>query len=201
MTMGEAKLKRSGLLVRRPLLAAALAASAVVPAPAMAAYDMFLKLDNVVGESNAYKFTNWIQLYSYSSGFSVPAVSQGSTGAGAGRVIGRPTCAPLSAMKLFDSSSPPLLTAAMTGQRFQKAEIDFVRSGTESGQPFLKYELQNVMVSSLQDSGSVGGDTAPTESISLTFSGMTVTYYPQTEKGSSGAPIESSVSCGLPAVQ
>lgn len=200
--MAEANLKRSGSLVRRPLLAAALAASVVVPAPAMAAYDMFLKIDNLAGESTSAKFANWIQLYSYSSGFSIATPGQSSTGAGAGRVVGRPTCTPISAMKLFDSSSPPLLTAAMTGQRFQKAEIDFVPSGAGAGgTPFLKYELQNVMVSSLQDSGSIGGDAAPTESVSLTFSGLTVTYYPQTEKGSSGAPIASTVSCGLPAVQ
>jgi type VI secretion system Hcp family effector len=182
------------------LLAAALAASAVVPAPAMAAYNIYLKLDNVVGEVTG-KFDKWIELYSYSSGFSVPTTSQNAAGAGAGRA-GRPTCAPLSAMKLIDSSSPPLLTAAMSGQLFSKAEIDFVPVGTESAQPFLKYELTNVMVSSLQDSGSAAAElNTPTESISLNFGGMKVTYYPPTEKGSSGSPIESSVNCGLPAVQ
>ncbi len=194
--MTETERKPTGSRVGRPLLAVALAASAAVPAPAMAATDIFLKLDNVVGESLADGHKNEIELLSYSTGFSAGAIAQGSPGAG--RVSARPSCSAFSAMKLLDRSSPPLLTAVMTGQHFQKAEIQLVRTGEGSGAPFLKYELQDVMVSSLQEGGS---SETPTESISLNFGRLTVYYKPQNAGGSLGDAVVSSVDCGLPAVQ
>lgn len=193
--MTETERKPTESRVSRPLLAVALAASAAVPAPAMAAVDMFLKLDNIIGESTSDKHKQWIDLLSYSAGASAGAVAQGS--AGAGRVSARPSCSTFTAMKLLDRSSPPLLTAVMTGQRFQKAQIDFVRTGDGSA-PYLKYELQDVMISSLQDSGS---SELPSESIALNFGRLTVYYYPQNADGAPGDPVVSSVDCGLPAVQ
>jgi len=192
--MTEAKPKLAGSLVRRPLLAVALAASAVAPAPAMAAYDVFLKLDNLVGESTNDKFAKWIQLFSYATGFQAAGVVRSAAAAG------KTTCSPIEATKSVDRSSPPLLTAVMTGQHFQKAEIDFVRS-SENGGVFLKYELQDVIVSSLQQAGAAGGESAPAESVSLSFGKMTVSYYPQKADGSRGDPVVASVNCALPAVQ
>jgi type VI protein secretion system component Hcp len=83
----------------------------------------------------------------------------------------------------------------MSGQLFQKAEIDFVRS-SEGGGVFLKYELQDVIVSSLQDGGAASdaGNT-PDESLSMNFSKLTISYYPQDAKGQLGPPIVASVHC------
>ena len=194
--MTEANQKSAGSRVRRPLLAAALAASAVVPAPAMAAFDIFLKLDNIVGEVNQKGHEKWIELFSYSSGF------QGRTSKGDGASVGKSTCSAIAAAKAFDRASPPLITAVMTGQRFQKGQIDFVKAGGD-GAPsvFLKYELQDVIVSSVQDSGAEGSDSAPTEGIALNTSRMTISFYPQNADGKPGDPIVASVNCSLPAVQ
>jgi len=194
--MTEANQKSAGSKVRRPLLAAALAASAVVPAPAMAAFDIFLKLDNVVGEVNQKGHEKWIELFSYSSGF------QGRTSKGDGASVGKSTCSAIAAAKAFDRASPPLITAVMTGQRFQKGQIDFVKTGRDGAQGvFLKYELQDVIVSSVQDSGAEGGDSTPTEGIALNTSKLTISYYPQNADGRPGDPIVASVNCSLPAVQ
>jgi type VI protein secretion system component Hcp len=90
----------------------------------------------------------------------------------------------------------------MTGQRFQKGQIDFVKTGRDGAQSvFLKYELQDVIVSSVQDSGAEGGDSTPTEGIALNTSKLTISYYPQNPDGKPGDPIVSSVNCSLPAVQ
>ena len=185
------KPKFAGSLVRRPLLAAALAASAVAPAPAMAAYDIFLKLDDVKGESQDSKHKDWIQLFSYSEGVSQVSVSAGN---GAARAVTRPNCSSFNALKLFDRASPALLAAAVTGQHFAKGEVDFRRADA-AGQVFLKLELSDVLVSSVQQSGSTGGDNAPTESISLNFGSVKVTYQQQNAEGSVGDPVVTSVVC------
>jgi type VI secretion system Hcp family effector len=174
--MSDANPKSVGSLVRRPLLAAALAAGAVASVPGTAAaVDIFLRLDGVAGEVTQEKHKNWIKLDSYSVGFDSGGVRRTPGGASAGK----PACSVLEATKAFDSSSPLLMTAVMTGKQFQKAEIHFLRTG--SADVFLKYELQDVILSSLGDSG--GSDGAPTESLSLNFGKATVRYYAQNKMG------------------
>ena len=179
--MTEAKPKFTGSLMRRPLLAVALAASAVVPAPAMAAYDIFLKLDNVAGESTSKGFDKWIRVEAYSLGFS----NSGSTHSGGGGGAGKTYCQDIGLSKAFDSSSTELFKGVTTGKHFQKAELDFVRTGGErnGNAPFLKYELQDVLVTSLTNGGGAGGDNVPDENLSLNFSKITVSYYAQDSKG------------------
>jgi type VI secretion system secreted protein Hcp len=185
------KPKSAGALVRRPLLAAALAASAVASAPAMAAYNIFLKLGDIKGESTEDGHKDWIELVSYSSGVSQASVAVGN---GAARAVSTPQCAPFNAKKLFDQASPTLLAAAVTGQHFSNGEVDFVRADS-GGEVFIKLELNDVVVSSAEQSGSVGGDSAPTESISLSFGGVKVTYQPQKPDGSLGDPVVAQVNC------
>ncbi len=187
--------KRSSL-VRRPLLAAALAVSAIAPAPAMAAYDIFLKLDDIVGDSSNDKFAKWIELASYSVGAQLVSPSQGNA---SGRATGKPTCAPFNANKVVDRASPPLLAALATGRHFSKGEIDIVGTG-ERASVFLKYELQDVLVTSYQDAGAEGGDNSPMEGLSLNFSKMTITFTPQFADGSVDKAVIASINC-LPAVQ
>jgi type VI secretion system Hcp family effector len=190
--MSDANPKSVGSLVRRPLLAAALAAGAVASMPGTAAaVDIFLLLDGVAGEVTEKGHKNWIKLDSYSVGFDSGGVRRTPGGASAGK----PACSVLEATKAFDSSSPLLMTAVMTGKQFQKAEIHFLRTGTEAGAAvFLKYELQDVILSSLGDSGG-SGDGAPTESLSLNFGKAIVTYYGQNEKGVIAPVSTATVSC------
>ena len=188
--MTEAKQKFDASVVRRPLLAAALAAAAVAPAPAMAAFDAFLKLDDIVGESNVKLFPQWINLHDFEVGFNAGLTKRGAAG-GAGP--GKPSCGEFKLTKRIDRASPPLLLATMSGKHFQKAEIHFRRS-SESSEAFLKYELQNVMVSSLGESGG-SGDDAPTESLSLNFTKATIMYSPMNVDGKPGEPVSATVSC------
>ena len=55
-------------------------------------------------------------------------------------------------------------------------------TGTDGGQAvFLKYEFTDVMVESIQWSGSTGGDDTPTESLSLAFAKVAINYLKQDE--------------------
>jgi type VI secretion system secreted protein Hcp len=59
-------------------------------------------------------------------------------------------------------------------------------TGTDGGQQtFLKYTFDDVMVESVQWSGSTGGDDTPTESVSFAFAKVKIDYSKQdTEAGS-----------------
>lgn len=185
------KPKFAGALVRRPLLAAALAASAVASAPAMAAFDIFMKLGDIKGESTDDKHKDWIELFSYSGGVSQASVAVGN---GAARAVATTNCAPLKVQKLFDRASPTLLAAAVTGQHFSNAEVDFVRADA-GREVFIKFELNDVVVSSTAQSAAAGEDSTPTENLSLNFGGVKVTYQPQNADGSPSDPVVTQVNC------
>ena len=84
----------------------------------------------------------------------------------------------------MDESSPDLFTEACTGDG-KTVTIDFCKTG-QSVETYMQYELENCMISGY--SVSSGGDR-PVESISLSFTKITMTYTPTTETGELGSPI------------
>lgn len=190
--MTRTKPNSAGSLLRRPLLVAALAACALIPAPAIAALDIFLKLTGIDGESTQAGYEKWIELESYDVGFDSGVVTRHASGA---IVTRKPGCSALGAVKGYDASSPHLMAAAMAGTHYTRVQIHVARQ-TDRRVVFLKYELQDVVVSSLSNIASIySSRNAPTESLALNFSSLTVTYYPQKADGSLDAAIVKAVDC------
>ncbi len=147
------------------------------------AFDTYMQIGDgsvVTGESTATGLTGngWIEIYSFSWGASNPTtVSSGSTGLSAGKV----SISSFNAMKKAEKSSCPLLSACCTGQHFPKAKVVMRKATGTTGKQaiFLEYDFTDVMVESIQWSGSSGGDDTPTESVSFAFASVAVTYYTQ----------------------
>jgi len=175
--MSEPKQKFVGSRVHRPLLAAALAASAAVPAPAIAAAtEIFLKFTpTIAGTATDKNHAGQIQLQTFSAG-----VSNTGSPSGGGGGAGKPTCEAIGATKGIDQATPPLWRAAFTGQHYQSAQIDFQRSGSIP-LVFLKYELSDVVVASTEDAGST--NDFGEETIALRWSKVKVTYSMQSPTG------------------
>jgi type VI secretion system secreted protein Hcp len=147
------------------------------------AFDTFLKIEgpDVKGESTAHGFVGQIEIYSFSWGASNPVtVGSGSTGLAAGKV----SISSFNVMKKTETSSAPLFQACCSGKHFDKATVTMRKAGGEAGQQiFLTYVFEDVMVESVQWSGSSGGDDTPTESLSLAFGKVTIEYFAQDDKG------------------
>ncbi len=149
------------------------------------AFDIFITIPNIPGESISQRFPNAIEVQSYSWGLS-EAVS--STGSGQG--AGKPQLSDFSFQKLFDKSSPLLMQALVTGEHLAKITVSLVQAGGKTLPPFLTYEFDKVLITSIQDAGSTGGDSRPSESISFAGQKVIVTYRPQDPKtGNLGTPI------------
>lgn len=147
------------------------------------AFDTYLKITgpDVDGEATAKDMEKWIEVYSFSWGASNPTtVGSGSTGLSAGKV----SVSSFNIMKKSETSSAKLFAACCAGQHYQKAEVQMRKAtGTDGGQKcFLKYTFEDVMIESIQWSGSTGGDDTPTESISLAFGKVKIDYSKQDEK-------------------
>ncbi len=150
----------------------------------MAVPDIYLKIDGIDGEAQDSKHTNEIEVLSFSWGVS----NSGSGAVGTGSGSSRASLSDLSIMKHVDKASPGLFLACCTGKHLPTATLSVRKAGGDAPVEYLKYDLTEVYISSVQTSGSDGGGIA-TESASLNFSKMEVTYTPQTATGTADAGI------------
>jgi type VI secretion system secreted protein Hcp len=89
-------------------------------------------------------------------------------------------------MKKTETSSAKLFAACCAGQHLKTATVTMRKAIGESGGQanFLVYTFGDVMVESIQWSGSSGGDDTPSESVSFAFANVKIEYSKQdTETG------------------
>jgi type VI secretion system secreted protein Hcp len=149
------------------------------------AYDAFLKLDGVTGESQKENHAGEIDIMSFSWG----ASNSSSVGTGTGVSVGKVSVSDFSVMKSTDSASPVLFQKCCDGSVIATAVVTLQRQVAGSATPYLVYNFENVYVTSVQWSGSGGAGDAPMESVSFTFETGTVDYTAINDDGSAGNAI------------
>ena len=170
-------------------LVAALAVSNV-----NAAYDAFLKIEGVEGESTRDGHEGEIEILSFSWGVSNPgAIETIGGGSGAGKV----TLSDFTVAKRSDKASPKLFRAAVREDIFEEADghapirlvMIYTPEGTEESVEVFSIELDNSVISELRSTvvpAARGGDDEPTESLSFAYGKVTMnasgrngdTYHP-----------------------
>lgn len=148
------------------------------------AFDAFIKLTGINGPVVRKGLEKYIEVYSFSFGASNPVSINAGGGMGAGKV----SLSSMNLMKKSDQTSPELFQGCCTGKHFDEVLIQLFKAGGTQGK-FIEYKLEDVMVESVQWSGSQGGDDTPTESVSLAFQKIEIMYQSQDDKGNVGKPI------------
>ncbi len=128
--------------------------------------DIFMDIAGIAGESTNALHKSSIEVMSWSWG-----VSQTSPG-GAG-AIGRELAGHATLIKRIDKATPLLFKHCIDDTVLPLVTVQLTRA---DGQTFLKYELKNVMISSISHGGDLDGDGLPDETIALTLGGAKVTY-------------------------
>jgi len=150
------------------------------------AYDAFLKLDGVTGESTKDKHQGEIELMSFSWGASNPTTAGHGTGMAAGKV----SVSDFSIMKVTDKASPTLFGNCCSGKHFATAKVFIQKAtGSTTGETYLEYDFDNVFVTSIQWAGNSGGDDRPTESVSFAYEKVKISYKPQDSTGKLGSQV------------
>lgn len=140
------------------------------------AVDFFLDLgSDYAGESLDDKHKGQITVLSFSWGASQTTSVAGSGGSGAGKA----SLADLSIMKNYDASSNPLYKALLLGTHIKTGTLYAVKAGGD-GDPFMKIELGELFVTSIQISGS---SEVPMESVSFSYNTIKSSYWQQDETG------------------
>jgi len=148
------------------------------------AVDMFLKLDDIKGESRDDKHKDTIDVLAWSWGMSQTGTTHTGGGGGAGKV----SVQDLHITKHVDKASPILELACCNGKHYKEALLT-VRKAGEHPLEYLKITMKEVLISSYSTGGSGGGDRL-TENLSLNFAEFKTVYTPQDASGKGGATIE-----------
>jgi type VI secretion system secreted protein Hcp len=140
--------------------------------------DMFLKLDGIKGESKDDKHKDEIHIESFSWGLT----QQGGFNTGGGGGAGKVNVHDISISKYLDKASCDLMMCCSSGKHIASGLIT-VRKAGEKPLEYLKIKLTDILVSSIQHSGSGHGDVL-SENLSINFAKYELEYYEQKPDGS-----------------
>ena len=147
------------------------------------AVDMFLKIEGIDGESSDDAHKKWIELLSFSHGVSQPVTGASGTG---GRTGGRADFQDFTITKTIDASTPDLNLHCANGKHIPKIEVELCLA-TEDKHVFMKYEMEDVIVSSISPGGTSDGGVKPLETVSFAYGSIKWEYTPIDSAGSPGA--------------
>ena len=145
------------------------------------AVDMFLKLDGIPGDSNDRQIKGEIVLESFSWG-ETNTLAHNAFTAGGGAGAGKVSFQDFHFTARVSKASPKLLLACASGQHIPTGTVT-LRKGTaqqENQFVFLVYKFTNVIITSVQDTGS--GDV-PVELVSFAFQKVFVEFKEQSPTG------------------
>jgi type VI secretion system secreted protein Hcp len=148
------------------------------------AADIFLKIDDIKGESVDDKHKDEVDVLSWSWGMTQSGTSHVGGGSGTSRVSVRD----ITVVKHVDRASPNLMKLCCNGTHFKLATLIVRKAGGKAPLEYLKLKLHNGLISSLT-TGEVDQDGRMVETIGLNFAAFECDYTPQKPDGSGDAPI------------
>lgn len=156
-----------------------------------AAVDMFVDIEGVSGESTDAQHQDWIEILSYSHGVSQPA--GGISSSGGARSAGRVDHEDFSFTKYIDKASPKLALYCCNGTHIPKVKIELwePKPGGGGARRFFKYELTDVIVTSVRPAGTAGdGEARPVETVTLNYGRIQWVYTEYDGAGTKQGDIE-----------
>lgn len=144
------------------------------------AFDAFVKIDGIEGESTDDQHMGWIEIIAYQSGHSMPISKKSSSAQGA--TLGRVNFNTFSFSKLIDLSSPLLMLACADGTHINEITVELCRAGTNKLK-FMTYKLKNSLISSVLTSAGDPNNGFPVELVKINFGKIEWCYTQQNRHG------------------
>jgi len=145
------------------------------------AFDAFVKIDGIEGESTDDKHQGWIEVLSCDVKVS-QKVSSTASSAGGGSAE-RADFSDFSFVKQIDSASPKLAIACAGGTHIDTIVIEFCRAGNEKIK-YMEYKLANCLISEV---AMVAQGAFPAEKIKVNYGKINWCYMKQNRAGGGAA--------------
>jgi len=133
----------------------------------------FMKLGDIKGESTDGDHKDWILIESMSSPIfrSIPEGAKDQQ-----RTKGETTLGDIVVVRQLDKSSTKLQEACANGTFYSEVEVHFCSQIKNKAEPYLKYKLSDVIITSYSFHGNSAGDPLPSEEVTLGYSEVEWTY-------------------------
>jgi type VI secretion system secreted protein Hcp len=145
------------------------------------AFDAFIKIDGIEGESTDGKHSNWIEMISFSCGVDQKASATASSVGGASAE--RADFDKFTFSKQLDKASPKLAMACAAGTHINNILVEICRSGDDKVK-YMEYKMTNCIVSSVK---TTGGGEFPSENVAIDFGKIEWAYTQQKRQGGGAA--------------
>ncbi len=148
------------------------------------AFDTFIKIDGIEGESTDDKHAGWIEVASFTGGLT-QRTSATASSAGGGSAE-RADFHDFSFTKQLDKATPKLAIACADGTHIDSVLVEVCRAGTEKVK-FMEIKMSNCIISNATISGGESEKQAksefPKESISINYGKIEWAYTVQKRQG------------------
>ena len=141
------------------------------------AFDAFIRIDGIEGESTDSKHSGWIEVNGCDMEIN-QTVSETASSAG-GASAGRADFSDFSFSKLLDKASPKLAQSCAAGTHIDKIVVELCRAGSEKIK-FMEIALTDSIISHI--SLSTDGEF-PSETIGINYGKIQWTYVLQNRQG------------------
>jgi type VI secretion system secreted protein Hcp len=150
------------------------------------AFDAFIKINGVDGESKDSAHGGEIEMLSFHWGVS----QSGTAGYGGGGGGGKCSVSDFSFVHRTDKASPILFQKCCSGEHIDEADVTLRKAGGTQLE-YLKYKFSDLIISSVRPGGSSqGSDDIPLEEVCINFAKCEIDYQPQGADGQAdGGPV------------
>jgi type VI secretion system secreted protein Hcp len=133
----------------------------------------FLKIGDLKGAATDQDHKDWVIIESLSAPIhrSIPQGAKDQQ-----RARGETTLGDVVVVRQLDKSSAKLWEACATGKFFPEVEVHFCSTIKGKQEPYLKYKLSNVIITSYGFHGNSSGSPLPSEEVTLGFTEKEMTY-------------------------
>lgn len=148
----------------------------------------FIKFDGVDGESTDANHTNWSDVLEFDQGYLLQTF-----------IDEKMKELPTEAVQVndfvvtmeLDKAGPKIAEALLKGKTFPSVQVELTATYGGSRTTYYKYDLSNVRVTGYQLNASGNDEMGPPrQAVSLSFTGVTVTYTEYDDTGSSQGNVE-----------
>ncbi len=129
------------------------------------AFDAFMQIDGIEGDSTDAEHSGWIEVQSFHHSISQPV--GGSRSSGGAATAGRVEHQDFTVTKELDKATVLLYLQCCKGTHIPSVQIELCRAG-DNPKPFMRYKLSHVLISNISPSG-VPGSKMPSENVSFNY--------------------------------
>jgi type VI secretion system secreted protein Hcp len=141
------------------------------------AFDGFIQIDGIEGESTDAAHRGWMEITDYDLGLGQKASTTASSAGGASAE--RAGFSVFSFAKLLDQASPQLALACAAGTHIDTIVVELCRAGTDK-QRFMQYTFRNCLISKITTSSDTG---FPEDDVAFVYGQIQWTYTRQNRGG------------------